>query len=75
MAQADCFLKIPMVGFSESLNISVAAAIILQNLTNRLRKSDLDWKLNEEEIFMKRIEWARKSIKDIERIERRFLEE
>jgi tRNA (guanosine-2'-O-)-methyltransferase len=74
MAQADCFLKIPMVGFSESLNISVAAAIILQNLTNRLRKSDLDWKLSEEEIFIKRIDWARKSIKDIERIERRFLE-
>jgi tRNA (guanosine-2'-O-)-methyltransferase len=30
--------KIPMVGFTESLNISVSAAIIIQNLTNRLRK-------------------------------------
>lgn len=74
MAQADCFLKIPMVGFSESLNISVAAAIILQNLTNRLRNSELDWKLSDEEIFLKRIDWAKKSIKDIERIEGRFLE-
>lgn len=74
MAQADCFLKIPMVGFSESLNISVAAAIILQNLTNRLRNSELNWKLSEGEIFLKRIDWARKSIKDIERIEGRFLE-
>lgn len=73
MAQADCFLKIPMVGFSESLNISVAAAIILQNLTNRLRNSELDWNLSEEEIFMKRLDWAKKSIKDINRIEERFL--
>lgn len=75
MSQADCFLKIPMVGFTESLNISVAAAIILQNLTNRLRNSDMCWKLTEEEIFFKRIDWARKSIKDVERIEQRFLEE
>jgi tRNA (guanosine-2'-O-)-methyltransferase len=75
MAQADCFLKIPMVGFTESLNISVAAAIILQNLTNRLRNSDMNWKLTDDEIFFKQIDWARKSIKDIERIEQRFLEE
>lgn len=74
MNQADCFLKIPMVGFTESLNISVAAAIILQNLTNRLRNSVIEWRLTEEEIFLKRIDWARKSIKDIDRIEERFLE-
>lgn len=74
MAQADCFLKIPMVGFTESLNISVAAAIIIQNLTQRLRNSDIDWRLTEEEIFLKRMDWARKSIKDIDRIEGRFLE-
>jgi tRNA (guanosine-2'-O-)-methyltransferase len=64
-----------MVGFTESLNISVAAAIILQNLTNRLRNSDMNWKLTDDEIFFKQIDWARKSIKDIERIEQRFLEE
>ena len=74
LAQADCFLKIPMVGFTESLNISVAAAIILQNLTHRLRNSNTDWKLTDEEVLIKRIDWARKSIKDIERIEQRFLE-
>ncbi|MEL6305092.1 MAG: RNA methyltransferase, partial [Bacteroidota bacterium] len=31
-SRADGFLKIPMVGFSESLNISVSAAIILETL-------------------------------------------
>ncbi|MGB5662417.1 TrmH family RNA methyltransferase, partial [Eudoraea sp.] len=35
--QADGYLKIPMCGFSESLNISVSAAIILYNLTLQLK--------------------------------------
>ena len=33
---ADEILKIPMVGFTESLNISVATAIVLENLTYKL---------------------------------------
>lgn len=75
LRKADGFLKIPMVGFTESLNISVSAAIIIQNLTNRLRNSDVDWQLTEEEILIKRLDWARKSIKDIKRIEARYYEE
>jgi tRNA (guanosine-2'-O-)-methyltransferase len=70
--QADGFLKIPMVGFTESLNISVSAAIIIQNLTNRLRNSDIDWHLSEVEIIEKRLLWAKNSIKDIKRIEERY---
>ena len=42
---ADCFLKIPMVGFTESLNISVSAAIILQNVTAQLRKSNIKFEI------------------------------
>lgn len=72
LAQADGFLKIPMVGFTESLNISVSAAIVLQHVTEKLRKSDVDWRLTETEILGKRLDWARKSIKDIERIEARY---
>jgi tRNA (guanosine-2'-O-)-methyltransferase len=72
LRRADGFLKIPMVGFTESLNISVSASIIIQNLTNRLRNSDIDWQLTEEEILEKRLDWARKSIKDIKRIEARY---
>ena len=72
MKQADDFLKIPMVGFTESLNISVSAAIIIQNLTNRLRNSTIDWHLSEEEILEKRLAWAKNSIKDIKRIEERY---
>ncbi|MBN9282901.1 MULTISPECIES: RNA methyltransferase [Flavobacterium] len=74
MQQADGYLKIPMVGFTESLNISVSAAIILQNISTRLRKSDIDWKLTEAEVLEKRIDWARKSIKDIDFITRKYLE-
>ena len=36
MEHAGEFLKIPMVGFTESLNISVAAAIILESVKTRL---------------------------------------
>lgn len=75
LKRADGFLKIPMVGFTESLNISVSAAIIIQNLTNRLRQSNLDWKLSEEEMLVKRLAWAKSSIKDIKRIEARYFEE
>jgi len=73
--RADGFLKIPMVGFTESLNISVSAAIIIQNLTNRLRNSDIDWHLSEKEILRKRLAWAKNSIKDIKRIEERYFSE
>ena len=72
LQKADGFLKIPMVGFTESLNISVSAAIIIQNLMHRLRNSDINWQLSDEEILKKRLQWARSSIKDIKRIEARY---
>jgi tRNA (guanosine-2'-O-)-methyltransferase len=72
LKEADGFLKIPMVGFTESLNISVSAAIIIQNLMNRLRNSDIKWQLSDEEILEKRMAWTKNSIKDIKRIEERY---
>ncbi|KAF2509220.1 MULTISPECIES: TrmH family RNA methyltransferase [Flavobacterium] len=75
MDNADGFLKIPMVGFTESLNISVSAAIVIQNLTNRLRRSDVKWQLSEEEILVKRLDWAKNSIRDIKRIEARYYQD
>lgn len=72
--QADAYIKIPMVGFTESLNISVSAAIIIQNLTTRLRNSFIDWRLTEAQLIEKRIDWARKSIKDIDFVTERYLE-
>jgi tRNA (guanosine-2'-O-)-methyltransferase len=72
MQQADGFIKIPMVGFTESLNISVSAALVIQDVTNRLRQSNINWQLTDNEIFEKRLDWTRKTIKDIEFVESRF---
>ena len=41
MQAADGFLKIPMYGFTESLNISVSAAIILQEVVNKLKQTEI----------------------------------
>ena len=75
LQSADGFLKIPMAGFTESLNISVSAAIIIQNLMSRLHKSDIKWQLSEDEILEKRLQWAKNTIKDIKRIEERYYTE
>lgn len=75
MNQADGFLKIPMVGFTESLNISVAAAIILQDITTKLRASDIDWKLSEKEKEVLYADWVQKSIKSIKKITERYQNE
>ncbi|TLP79136.1 TrmH family RNA methyltransferase [Maribacter sp. ACAM166] len=68
LEHSDAFLKIPMVGFTESLNISVSAAILLQDLTTKLKKSDFDWRLTPEEKLEKRLDWTKKSIKSIDAI-------
>jgi len=69
---ADSYLKIPMVGFTESLNISVSAAIILQHVTTKLRKSNINWQLTEYEIAEKRLDWCKKTIKSYDEIIERF---
>jgi tRNA (guanosine-2'-O-)-methyltransferase len=72
---ADGILKIPMVGFTESLNISVAAAIILENLTYKLRTSSINWNLThkeEEELY---IQWIEKTIKNVGKIKEHFLKD
>ena len=59
---ADAFLKIPMVGFTESMNVSVAAAITLSTLRKRLVESTIEWKLTEPELFNKRLDWILKTV-------------
>ncbi|MCF1191168.1 RNA methyltransferase [Mangrovimonas sp. AS39] len=70
--EADCYLKIPMVGFTESLNISVSAAIILQHVTTQLKLSAIPWQLSEQEKLEKRFDWAKKSIKTFDEILKRY---
>src|SRR5690606_2307563 len=73
MDQADTFIKIPMYGFTESLNISVSAALVINSITNKLRTSALDWKLSEEDLLAKKIDRMRKSIKDIDFVTQRYI--
>lgn len=73
--QADSYLKIPMYGFTESLNISVSASIILQSLVTKMRKENIDWKLSEEERLEIKKEWTKKSIKSIDLIIERYHED
>ncbi|WP_431161623.1 TrmH family RNA methyltransferase [Flagellimonas beolgyonensis] len=75
MHQADGFLKIPMVGFSESLNVSVAAAIIIQDLAHKVRASETNWQLTDVEILEKRMDWTQKSIQHVKGIIKRYLAE
>ena len=73
--RSDGFLKISMIGFTESLSIPVSAAIIIQNLTSRLRSLNIDGHLSENEILEKRLAWAKNSVKDVKRIEEQYFEE
>ncbi|PQJ77851.1 TrmH family RNA methyltransferase [Polaribacter porphyrae] len=70
--KADGFLKIPMVGFTESLNISVAAAIILQEVTTKLRKSDMNWQLTQKEKEILYFDWIQKTIKNVDKIKEHY---
>lgn len=70
---ADEYLKIPMFGFTESLNISVSAAIILQYFTSKLRKSEVNWQLTEREQEDLRLDWLKKTIKSSSMLIRDFL--
>ena len=72
MEEADQFIKIPMVGFTESLNISVSAAIILQHLTSKLRQTDIKWNLTQEEKNQKKMDWIKKTIHSFDEIVERF---
>ncbi|WP_116495986.1 TrmH family RNA methyltransferase [Balneicella halophila] len=72
---ADDFLKIPMFGFTESFNISVSAALILQQLVSQLRDSDIDWRLPNDEREALLVDWLLKTVKHSDKVLRRFYKE
>ena len=63
MEQADEYLKIPMYGFTQSLNISVSAGIILARFMEKIRNSNVDWQLSNPEKDILRAEWLQSSVK------------
>lgn len=70
---ADGKMRIPMYGFTESLNISVSVAISLNTIMKKLRASDVDFRLTEEEKRLIRLEWFKKIVKRSDLLEREFL--
>jgi tRNA (guanosine-2'-O-)-methyltransferase len=70
---ADETLAIPMYGFTRSFNVSVAASICMYELKQKLMKSDIDYKLNEEKMLRKKILWAVNSMRSGDQIFEKYL--
>jgi tRNA (guanosine-2'-O-)-methyltransferase len=60
---ADEYMRIPMQGFVESLNISVSAAVSMHDLSARLRESEIPWRLSERERNIVLARWLRHSVR------------
>ncbi len=72
MQHADIGLRIPMYGFTESYNISVSAAITLYTMMERLRASEVPWRLPEEQLLALKLAWARKMVHNAHHLEERL---
>jgi tRNA (guanosine-2'-O-)-methyltransferase len=72
---ADKRMKINMYGFTESLNISVSAAICCQSISSKMRKETTGWEVTEEEKTDILLNWIRNSIKSGKQIEEKFLDD
>lgn len=70
---ADETLAIPMYGFTKSFNVSVAAAICMYELKQKLIKSNIDYKLSGEKLWEIKIRWAKNSIPSGDMILEKYL--
>ena len=64
---ADTHAYIPMHGFTQSFNLSVCTALCLYELTNKIRKLGLPWRLSKDEIEAIKFEWLKKNVKGSKR--------
>ena len=68
IASADEFLRIPMCGMVESLNVSASAAILIYTLSERMRLTVGNWRMSDAEQAETLCRWMRRSVKDSEAI-------
>ncbi|GHE63989.1 MULTISPECIES: RNA methyltransferase [Roseivirga] len=73
--EVDQLVYIPMYGFTESFNVSVSAALILNELVNRLKKSAIPWQLSQEEKHTLTFEWYQQIVKRSDLHIKNFLQE
>jgi len=71
---ADMTCRIPMFGFTESFNISVAAAVSLHSLRQKLKTEAVPWKLTDDERTELLLEWCGKVLKHFEHYEKAYRE-
>ncbi|MBK8338814.1 MAG: RNA methyltransferase [Flavobacteriales bacterium] len=74
-SRCDGALRIPMFGFTESYNISVAAAITLYTVMRKLRTSSIAHRMNEDDLLALKLRWLRASVHDSASIEQRIIED
>ena len=72
---ADETLAIPMYGFTKSFNVSVAAAICMYELKQKLIHSGINYLLDDQKILERKIKWAVNSIPSGDKILEKFLRE
>ena len=70
---ADAHVHIPMLGFTQSFNISVSAAICLYEIRNRMKQQGIPHNLSTRERRNVYRLWLRSSIKNCEIVEQAFL--
>ena len=68
VAAADEFLRIPMCGMVESLNVSASAAILIYMLSSRMRETVPDWRLTAGKRAEILYRWTFASVRDAEGI-------
>jgi len=66
----DEYVRVPMMGFSESFNISVCAALCLFEVSKRLRSSNVSWQLSEEESLALKCKWLMKDVRNPDQVEK-----
>jgi tRNA (guanosine-2'-O-)-methyltransferase len=73
LAQGDAKVRIPMFGFTESLNVSVSVAVCLNTILAKVRNTQTFIGLTEEEKAQIRLAWYRKIVRRSDLLEREFL--
>jgi tRNA (guanosine-2'-O-)-methyltransferase len=73
LQHADAKVRIPMYGFTESLNVSVSVAVCLNTILSKLRHSEIFIGLSDEEKARTRLSWYRKIVRRSDLMEREFL--
>lgn len=73
LGTADMRVAIPMVGFTRSFNLSVSVALVLQDVTRRLRTSSINWRLTNDEALELKLLWYQKSASNGSALARQYL--